>query len=453
MLQTSPYDTPPNTASTPANANPTSAPITPGLTVPAGTTIQGLQSAGNPTAWANQVLQDLGVQVTPNTTQDILSWMAHEEPQGQWWGGFGTAANPTRLNPLNTGYPGFGYGPDPATGNTLSGGLGTYPSLSAAAQGAAATIEQGNMSGILNALRSNDPVAQFGQAVDASPWAASHYGWAPWGPGTSEGQGPSVGSTGTPGQAGGIAGALGSQLLPGAINNYLTQDQLNQQLALSQQLYQNQADILGQNYGYSQQQFGIQQQQLQWQQQANQDAQRHLGAGYGFQQQRDVLSGQSIQAAIQNIVQNFGFQQQAIQSQGAGSGTFLTHTQSMAQQQAQMAEQYQLFGEQQAQAELGITQAEQKETYGYNQQQLQTGRQQLDLQLQSLGISEQQAQTQYQNALQQLGLGNLMSVDQLQQQIAIMAGGGYSPMSGMLGQLQQMLPFIAGAFTQGGAGG
>ena len=83
-------------------------------------------------------------------------------------------------------------------------------------------------------------------------------------------------------------------------------------------------------------------------------------------------------------------------------------------------------------------------------QQIQDGEQALKLHEKSLGISEAQAQTQYQNALQQLGLNNTMTVDQLKSQIYALAGGGYSPMAGFMGTLASLIPQLNGIIQKAG---
>src|SRR5215831_3849238 len=131
----------------------------------------------SPIQWAQQVLADVGAPVTANTTQDILAWMVNEEPASTWWGGYGPANAPSRINPLNAGDIGhYGYHATPLTGNTLTGGLGTYNTLEDAAAASAQMIHQGNMSGILQALMGNANLGQFTQAVETSPWASGHYG-------------------------------------------------------------------------------------------------------------------------------------------------------------------------------------------------------------------------------------------------------------------------------------
>jgi len=441
----------------------------------------------SPTMWAQQLLADLGAPITGNTTQDIMAWMEHEEPASQWWGGYGTASAPSRFNPLNAGDIGhYGYHATPLTGNTLSGGLGTYNNLMDAAAASAQMLGQGNMSAIKAALMGNQGLQGFTQALESSPWASSHYGGAGFpassavaeaggpnvtgaqfiggqvGPVPGAGGGPPSATQKTSAAAGSIASILEAQGLPAAVANQIQAMFQQEQMALGPQAAQDQIAFLTQQYGLSQKQFGVQGAQYALQGKGMQEQLANLRAQYGFQQQSDVLSGQDITRSIQDIVKNYGIQTRQLglqQTQAraglASSGVYNTGSRGMEEQQfalqrqgMQVAEQSALFQQSQAQKRLKLTEAEQKQQFGYSQQQIDNGMAQLKLQQQSLGISEQQAQIQYQNAVQQVGLGNVMNGLQLEQQVAAMAGGGYSPLNGIMGQLAQLLPFLGGMAVQ-----
>lgn len=262
--------------------------------------------------------------------------------------------------------------------------------------------------------------------------------------------------------AGQIAGDLYSQAEPGLAANQIQTDLLNQQMnTILPGEYSSQQNILGENYGYQQQQYGVQGQQLGLSQLENRQQQQQLGAEYGFQQQQNTLSGQNIQAAIGNIMKNYGIQSQQLgqseqQAMGGlvGAGTYNSANRGFTEKQfglerqsLQQNMQYAVFQQEQSRKSLGISEAEQKEQFGYSTEQLKNGYQQLNLELKGLGISQAQAHTQYQNALQQLGLSNYMNVNQLEQQLAAIKGGGYSPLLSIAGQLQQALPGI-GLFQQ-----
>lgn len=111
-----------------------------------------------PTSWATAVLRYIGAPVTQNNIDNIRRWMRAEKGT-DWF---------SRNNPLNS-----------SVGTTSTDGTGSYPNLGAAAQNVASMINQGNMSGIKNALMSNAPLPAFSAAVVGSPWASSHYGGDP----------------------------------------------------------------------------------------------------------------------------------------------------------------------------------------------------------------------------------------------------------------------------------
>ena len=426
----------------------------------------------NPTQWAQLVAKDLGINTTqdPNAALDILGWMPHEEPSSSWWGGFGTAANPTRINPLNAGDIGkYGYAGSPTTGNTLAGGLGTYGSLTDAAAASADMLRQQNMSAALAGLKRGDAPGQFTADINATPWAQAKYSTITPGQVEAEAQGPTVkgkvGSGGSPTSTA-ISNALASQTNPAIIANTNAANALAEQLALTPEEAAFQRKILADNYGYSQRQFGIQKQQLglnmsELQQQYNQQF-----ANYGAQKQQNVLSGQAISASIANIIQQYGYQKQQLGMQTqqghqseAASGVYNTGTRRQFEQQQALTaseqayqERYQLSAEARAKQGLAITEKQQASQYGYTQQQTKNGMKNLQLQQKSLGITEEQARTQYSNALNQLGLNNLMNVDQLESQIAALVGGAYSPLAGITQQLQSLIPGMAGAQQLSGTG-
>lgn len=138
--------------------------------LPAG----GGPAAGAPTSlsesqWADLLLEDIPAPVNATNERNIEVWMENEEPPAQWWGGYGSAAAPTRLNPLNASV-GSGSG-----GGVSAGGLGTYSNLATAAHYTAGMINQSNMAPIKTALEATDDPTDFGNAVISSPWASSHY--------------------------------------------------------------------------------------------------------------------------------------------------------------------------------------------------------------------------------------------------------------------------------------
>lgn len=129
---------------------------------------------GGPSAaewWAISFLKALGAPQTPGNEQFVYDWEKSEGGGGKY-------------NPLNQGpVPG-----DPSlttTGSQYGGGAADYASVAAGIQGAVDYLNMGNYAGVKAALDANNPQGAA-QALWASPWAASHYGYgsdwstAPW---------------------------------------------------------------------------------------------------------------------------------------------------------------------------------------------------------------------------------------------------------------------------------
>ena len=111
---------------------------------------------GSSSQWAGLVLSDGGFPKTQNNVNNMLRWMAAEEPPSNW---------SHNDNPLNI--------------NAGGSGSDTFPNLNVAAQRTASVIKQSNMSAIAQALAANDTINGFSAAVVGSPWAGSHYGGDP----------------------------------------------------------------------------------------------------------------------------------------------------------------------------------------------------------------------------------------------------------------------------------
>lgn len=116
--------------------------------------------------WAAALLASINAQnpsanvpITANNIDNILHWMAAEEPPSDWY---------DRNNPLNA-----------SLGTTSSDGLGSYSDLGTGAAYTAAMINQQNMAPILAALQQNASPTTFASAVESTPWASSHYGGNP----------------------------------------------------------------------------------------------------------------------------------------------------------------------------------------------------------------------------------------------------------------------------------
>lgn len=115
--------------------------------------------------WAQQFLTALGAPVTPGNVQFVYQWEKSEGGGGKY-------------NPLNTG-PVSQHPEWTTTGEQYGGGAADYTSWDTGISGPVYFLEhyqQATYSKILQALRNNDPVGAR-NALWASPWAESHYGY------------------------------------------------------------------------------------------------------------------------------------------------------------------------------------------------------------------------------------------------------------------------------------
>jgi len=112
--------------------------------------------------WATQFLQRLGAPVTPGNLEFVYQWEKSE-------GGGG------KFNPLNQG-PVQGKPWLTTTGSQYGGGAADFASWDAGLEGAYDFLHYNYYKGVLQGLLANDPIAAR-QALWASPWAASHYGY------------------------------------------------------------------------------------------------------------------------------------------------------------------------------------------------------------------------------------------------------------------------------------
>lgn len=112
--------------------------------------------------WAQQFLEALGVPLSQSNITFVYQWEQSE-------GGGGT------YNPLNQGVvPGNSSLTD--SGNQYGGGAANYVSWEAGITGAVDYLHMSNYAGVYAALKAGNG-QQAMQALWASPWAASHYGY------------------------------------------------------------------------------------------------------------------------------------------------------------------------------------------------------------------------------------------------------------------------------------
>ncbi|GAA1958533.1 hypothetical protein GCM10009717_26300 [Agromyces allii] len=123
----------------------------------AATGPQTLVAGGTNVDWAKLVLIDGDWPVTEENITFMMRWTRQENGADNWW---------NRNNPLNNGQ-----------GSGGGSGLGSYVDLVEAAFYAAQNIKSGRYPAVDAALQRGDSADATAQAIWASPWASSHYGY------------------------------------------------------------------------------------------------------------------------------------------------------------------------------------------------------------------------------------------------------------------------------------
>ncbi|GGR18448.1 hypothetical protein ACFOE1_08705 [Agromyces mediolanus] len=123
----------------------------------ASTGTQTLVAGGTNLDWAKLVLIEGDWPVTEENVTFMMRWMRQENGADNWW---------NRNNPLNNGQ-----------GSGGGSGLGSYPDLAVAAYYAAENLRSGRYPAVDAALQRGDSADATAQAIWASPWASSHYGY------------------------------------------------------------------------------------------------------------------------------------------------------------------------------------------------------------------------------------------------------------------------------------
>lgn len=114
-------------------------------------------------SWARALLRADGLPRTSCNVSAVTQW---ELAEG---GGFGNQAenNPLNVNPgPGAGWPGYN-----ATG------AWAFPDAATGLRYTVATLNNGNYGGIISALQAGGNAQAVMNAIQASPWAASHYGY------------------------------------------------------------------------------------------------------------------------------------------------------------------------------------------------------------------------------------------------------------------------------------
>lgn len=116
-----------------------------------------LVAGGTNVDWAKLVLVEGGWPLTEENITFMMRWMRQENGADNWW---------NRNNPLNNGQ-----------GSGGGSGLGSYPTLVEAAYYAAENLQSGRYPAVDAALARGDSADATAQAIWASAWASSHYGY------------------------------------------------------------------------------------------------------------------------------------------------------------------------------------------------------------------------------------------------------------------------------------
>ncbi|RZS63411.1 hypothetical protein EV187_3313 [Agromyces ramosus] len=116
-----------------------------------------LVASGTNLDWAKLVLIEGDWPVTEANITFMMRWMRQENGADNWW---------NRNNPLNNGQ-----------GSGGGSGLGSYATLLDAAYYAAQNLQSGRYPAVDAALARGDSADATAQAIWASPWASSHYGY------------------------------------------------------------------------------------------------------------------------------------------------------------------------------------------------------------------------------------------------------------------------------------
>lgn len=112
--------------------------------------------------WAHQLLKLIGAPESAGNVQFIYQWEKAEGAGGKY-------------NPLNQG-PVSGHPELTTTGSQYGGGAADFASWDAGLKGASIFLSYPQYSKVLSNLKSDNPAAAR-EALWASPWAASHYGY------------------------------------------------------------------------------------------------------------------------------------------------------------------------------------------------------------------------------------------------------------------------------------
>lgn len=196
---------------------------------------------------------------------------------------------------------------------------------------------------------------------------------------------------------------------------------------LASQLQQQQAGWGLQGIGLQREGLGVQQGTLSRQMEL-------LPQQYGLQQQGFDIQGQQLGLGKAEIMTNAAKQRRQLEHQLVSSGMAAPEANAqrgdILQQRA-----FGLFGNQLQQNQLGVTRQQAALNFKEQQAQQQDAQKMLGIHSKQLNLSEDEIKGRLQNALNQIGISNQVSVDQLLSEMYKVQQGEISPLQGLFGDL------------------
>jgi hypothetical protein len=229
-------------------------------------------------------------------------------------------------------------------------------------------------------------------------------------------------------------------------------NQLQGQIGLTGMQSDLASQIQNQQAGWQLQGFGLDQQSQAVQQGALSRQMSLLPQQYGLQQQGFDIQGQQLGVQGQRLDeqqkeswQNAAQSQRGLKSSATAAGTWNMPGTSQGYADIKQGLQNALtnigFGRQDLslnQQQLGLNRQGAALTFKEQQAAQQDSQKMLGIQAQRLGLSEDEVRGRLQNALNQIGIGSQISVDQLLAEQYKVQQGGLSPLSGAFGDLLSM---------------
>lgn len=236
-------------------------------------------------------------------------------------------------------------------------------------------------------------------------------------------------------QGNALAGLLGLATGPGQTQSMAAQIGAQGQLGLNAAENQAETGYINTNLQNQLAQSGISGQQLGIQQTGVGQELGFAGEQYGLGQQSRAITGQGLAAQLgYSQYQQSRANQNALGSAAASGATNTVGTQRSLQDIAQQYA-YEQGGIKRSQQQLGISGQQAAVSYQQQTDSLRRQAQSLALSAKSLGLSEQQMQNQATQALQQLGLSDVISAQDIWNGVAQAQQGLFTPLQPIIDQV------------------